>query len=445
MKMLAPASQGWLWALNKAAVLWLVLVTAIFNINIILMGRFHIFQECKSKLELTRIWTLGFSSFFFCPSQQTVRSSRKEQCSQSRCPICGSRPRVGVMLADAISSPTPLPHVGATAPVRGAADCPFSRWDRPKLESPEVAREAPQDVLLLGDLRSQQGPIARAGREWWTGVETQGTWPQMGFCGVLGRGWWCSNYELSWKEGLCRIWLLRSRLRVSCPVLPFNSFYIELRPVLESASLWDLWQILCCYTCWASVSSSVQWVWYCLPHKPLGRFSEMCLIKCSVRRNTKHKCEGSLPLWPLLIIISLTVKWDILSLGEIHEQGALEEGTSTVEACVRGLWGRAGWGPPISKIPGVYGRRQQSSKPEGDLVRVVAEGVEVLLSFQEGLWWFSPEAVSEVRVMGLSCCFSHINNICSNTYAHQKINSEIKPNPNKHKRNSTIIKQSLGT
>lgn len=37
------------------------------------------------------------------------------------------------------------------------------------------------------------------------------------------------------------------------------------------------------------------------------------------------------------------------------------------------------------KIPGVYGGRQQSSKPEGDLIRVVAEGVEVLLRFQEGL------------------------------------------------------------
>lgn len=104
--------------------------------------------------------------------------------------------------------------------------------------------------------------------------------------------------------------------------------------------------MLCCYTCWASVSSSVQWVWYCLPHKPLGRFSEICMIKCSIRRNTKHKCEGSPPLLPLLMIISLTVKWDILSLGEIHEQGALEEGTSTVEACVRGLWGRAGWQNP---------------------------------------------------------------------------------------------------
>lgn len=145
MKMLAPASQEWLWALNKAAVLWLVLITANFNINIILMGRFHIFQECKSKLELTRIWTLGFSFFFFfCPSQQTVRSSRKEQCSQSQCPKCGagSRPRVGVMLADAISSPTPPPHMGATAPVRGATDCPFSRWDRPELESPGVKRGA---------------------------------------------------------------------------------------------------------------------------------------------------------------------------------------------------------------------------------------------------------------------------------------------------------------
>jgi hypothetical protein len=37
------------------------------------------------------------------------------------------------------------------------------------------------------------------------------------------------------------------------------------------------------------------------------------------------------------------------------------------------------------KIPGVYGGRQQSSRPEGDLIRVVAEGVEVLLRFQEGL------------------------------------------------------------
>lgn len=157
----------------------------------------------------------------------------------------------------------------------------------------------------------------------------------------------------------------------------------------------------------------------------------------------------------IIIIISLTVKWDTLSPGldspclhEIHEQGALEEGTSTVEACVTGLWAMAGWGPQLVKSQGATWGRQQISKPEGDLIRVVVEVAEAggaLLRFQEGLGWFRPEPVSELRVMGLSCCLSYINNICPHTYTQQKINNEIKPNPNKHRRNSAIIKQSLGT
>ena len=145
------------------------------------------------------------------------------------------------MQADAISS-SPCPyHTWVPQPLwEEAADCPLPQWDRPKLESPEVEREAPQDVLLLGDPRRQQG-LARAGREWWTGVEMQGMWPQKGFCGVLGRGWWYSNCELSWEEGLCWIRLLRSGLRVTCSVLPFNSFYVELRPAFESwLTLWPL-------------------------------------------------------------------------------------------------------------------------------------------------------------------------------------------------------------
>lgn len=125
--------------------------------------------------------------------------------------------------------------------------------------------------------------------------------------------------------------------------------------------------------------------------------------------------------------------------------GGLGGGDFHCGGTCQGALGKGWMVPPISEIPVVYGGRQQSSKPEGDLIRVVAEGVGVLLRFQEGLWWFSPETVSEVRVMGLSCCFSHINNIYSHIYAQQKINNEIKPNPNKHKRNSTIIKQSLGT
>lgn len=199
MKMLAPASQEWLWALNKAAVLWLVLITANFNINIILIGRFHIFQECKSKLELTRIWTLGFSFFFFfVPVSRQSGAQEKNSAARASAPNVelGADPEWG--LCWLMPSPPPLPHHTwvpqplweelLTAPSLGETG---PSWKA------QVSREAPQDVLLLGDLRSQQGPVARAGREWWTGVETQGTWPQKGFCGVLGRGWWCSNYELS--------------------------------------------------------------------------------------------------------------------------------------------------------------------------------------------------------------------------------------------------------
>lgn len=69
---------------------------------------------------MTTIQALGFS-FFFCPSQQIVRSSRKGQCSQSQCPKCraGSRPRVGpCRLIPSPLLPSPL-HVGAITPMRG--------------------------------------------------------------------------------------------------------------------------------------------------------------------------------------------------------------------------------------------------------------------------------------------------------------------------------------
>ena len=109
MKMLVPASQGWLWALDKAAVLWLVLITAIFNINIILMGRFHIFQECKSKLELTRIWTLGFS-FFFVPVSRQSGAQEKNSAARASAPNVelGADPEWG--LCWLMPSPPPLPH-----------------------------------------------------------------------------------------------------------------------------------------------------------------------------------------------------------------------------------------------------------------------------------------------------------------------------------------------
>lgn len=45
-----------------------------------------------------------------------------------------------------------------------------------------------QDVLLLGDLRRQQGPAARAGRERWAGVEMAGHVAPDGLLSGSGQG-----------------------------------------------------------------------------------------------------------------------------------------------------------------------------------------------------------------------------------------------------------------
>ena len=135
----------------------------------------------------------------------------------------------------------------------------------------------------------------------------------------------------------------------------------------------------------------------------------------------------------IIIIIFLTVKWDTLSPGldsfcpdEIHEWGGPGGGASTWEAFVSGLWGMAEWGSQLVKPQGATeeGNKVQSlwwrwglgGLGGGDLIRVVTEGVGALKRFQQGLWWFGPEAMSEVRIAGLSCCFSYINDLCSHTY-----------------------------
>ena len=151
MKMLAPASQGWLWALDKAAVLWLVLITAIFNINIILMGRFHIFQECKSKLELTRIWTLGFSFFL---SQSADSQELKKRTVQPE-PVPQMWSWEQTQSGGYAGWCHLLPHSPTTRGCHSPCErsywlpllsvrqaCPFSWWDRPELESPGVKRGA---------------------------------------------------------------------------------------------------------------------------------------------------------------------------------------------------------------------------------------------------------------------------------------------------------------
>lgn len=93
--------------------------------------------------------------FFFVPVSRQSGAQEKNSAARASAPNVelGAGPEWG--LCWLVPSPPPLPpHMGAMAPVRGAADCLFSRSDRPELKSPEVAREAPRDVLLLGDSRS---------------------------------------------------------------------------------------------------------------------------------------------------------------------------------------------------------------------------------------------------------------------------------------------------
>lgn len=124
--------------------------------------------------------------------------------------------------------------------------------------------------------------------------------------------------------------------------------------------------------------------------------------------------------------------------------GGLGEGTSLWRHVLGAL--RKDWvGPPGAWNPRCLWKKAASSKPEGDLVRVVAEGVEVLLSFQEGFDGSAQRLWVRWGLWAFLVGFSHINNICSNTYAHQKINSEINPTQTSTKEFPLSLKQSLGT